>query len=1064
MQILKNIDNLVRKLSNEKDIWTSLAIAIDLTDEILKSILPNQSNWYDILANNSQETGSIPTPLPQDVFHNNKQFTWFHEHPTAKSVKVALQHFEADDCDIEANFFWFSEKASKQKISTATQYTTNWEDNDLYKQGNNKIGIDFFLSHDTNSLMLVITNGQNIRALELSDHLSNTQKEIFTDHLFRVFDGVSDSGNQELIHARLWDALKLSEVNNKFYQGIVIQFNVLSSTLMEVNGKTKNEAKQFSSRLLGRLLFVWFLRKMNIIDESYEYFKVGDDSSEYYDKALKNLFFNTLNTPVDDRKHSDNMTPYLNGGLFEEKDGDFSREFITFPDNFFNQVYEHFNSFNFTTDESSPDFEVVAVDPEMLGQIFESLLAQEIDEKNEQSNKRSKTGAFYTPKYIVNYICTESLRQHLYRELGNETFNEGVDRLLDYSDSEFMAAKSSSTNEFLWGVNAKRVLPKVVKALKSVKIIDPAVGSGAFPIGMMQVLTRLFERLLPASEFDPFQIKLHIIENNLYGVDINPMATEIARLRAWLSLIVEDMTNDNMIEPLPNLDFKFVSANSLVPLANTTGIDSDPDLDIKLSEIRQKYFNARLPHTKKTWQDKYYELTDTFSLFDDKRTDQLRSFNPFNNSLVAGFFDSNFMFGVEDGFDICIGNPPYIHFQKMSIEDREYYKNISKDHYYTYAARGDIYTLFYEHGINLLKNKGVLSFITSNKWMRSGYGKDLRNYMLEKANPIKIMDLGSGIFESATVDTNILIAAKELNDNTLKSFNIHSKTPFLEQVANNESDLINFKKDSLWVILNEIEQSIKNKIENNGKKISEWNLALNRGILTGLNEAFIISKEKKDELIALDPRSNEVLLPLLRGRDIDKNEINFNELYLIGLFPAKNYNIDDYPAIKDWLVNGDWVQIKTRSNPPTSIGTGKLRLEQTGAYHEVNGIKFKSRKKTSSKWFETQDNIAYWNQFNEKKIVFSRISGERPKFALDDNGYVINDTAYLIVGSDIEYIFNYLISDTIWFAFKLFYMGGGINNEFKLNNLYDLPIPTADKEINLTAEEEEYIHNYLYNS
>lgn len=436
MQILKNIDNLVRKLSNEKDIWTSLAIAIDLTDEILKSILPNQSNWYDILANNSQETGSIPTPLPQDVFHNNKQFTWFHEHPTAKSVKVALQHFEADDCDIEANFFWFSEKASKQKISTATQYTTNWEDNDLYKQGNNKIGIDFFLSHDTNSLMLVITNGQNIRALELSDHLSNTQKEIFTDHLFRVFDGVSDSGNQELIHARLWDALKLSEVNNKFYQGIVIQFNVLSSTLMEVNGKTKNEAKQFSSRLLGRLLFVWFLRKMNIIDESYEYFKVGDDSSEYYDKALKNLFFNTLNTPVDDRKHSDNMTPYLNGGLFEEKDGDFSREFITFPDNFFNQVYEHFNSFNFTTDESSPDFEVVAVDPEMLGQIFESLLAQEIDEKNEQSNKRSKTGAFYTPKYIVNYICTESLRQHLYRELGNETFNPLVELLFAAMNSE----------------------------------------------------------------------------------------------------------------------------------------------------------------------------------------------------------------------------------------------------------------------------------------------------------------------------------------------------------------------------------------------------------------------------------------------------------------------------------------------------------------------------------------------------------------------------------------------------------------------------------------------------
>lgn len=1029
MQTLKNIDNLVRKLSNEKDIWISLAIAIDLTDEILKGILPNQSNWHAKLAHNSQEKGGIPTPLPQDVFHNNKQFTWFHEHPTAKSVKVALQHFEAGDCDVEANFFWFSEKSSKQKISTATQYTTNWEDNDLYKQGDNKIGIDFFLSHDTNSLMLVISNGQNIRALELSDHLSNTQKEIFTDRLFRVFDGVSDSGNQALIHARLWDALKLSEVNNKFYQGIVRQFNVLSSTLMEVNGKTKNEAKQFSSRLLGRLLFIWFLRKMNIIDESYEYFKVGADSSDYYDKALKDLFFNTLNTPVDDRKHSDSMTPYLNGGLFEEKEGDFGREFITFPDNFFNQVYEHFNSFNFTTDESSPDFEVVAVDPEMLGQIFESLLAKEIDETNEQSNKRSKTGAFYTPKYIVNYICTESLRQHLYRELSNDSFNEGVDRLLDYSDSEFMAAKSSSTNEFLWGVNTKRVLPKVVKALKSVKIIDPAVGSGAFPIGMMQVLTKLFERLLPATEFDPFHIKLHIIENNLYGVDINPMATEIARLRTWLSLTVEEITNHNVIEPLPNLDFKFVSANSLVPLANTTGMDSDPDLDIKLSEIRQKYFNARLPHTKKIWQRKYYKLTDTFSLFDDKRTDQLRSFNPFNNSLVADFFDSNFMFGIEYGFDICIGNPPYIHFENMPINDREYYSILSDKYYETYSSKGDIYTLFYEKGLGLLKDKGILGYITSNKWMGTDYGKKLRGFLLEKSNLITLIDLGAGVFDSATVETNILLLSKETDTKSLKAITYTSNVePFGEYVKENSAN-ITFSKSNSWVILNDEEQRIKEKIQKVGKPLNCWDINIQNGIRSGFNDAFFISKEKRDELIAEDIKSSEIIGPLLRGRDLVKDSIDFQDIYVILAYHGSYQVLESkYPAIYKHLKKYE-KNLRDRGQAKT-MANKKVRMvgDFPGQHH----------------WLELDNNpsLEKLNNFkNKNKLFYREISDEMNAIKVEEPMY-INNKAYMITGNDLTDLFIEYLNSTL---FNRLFVGstnttGNKGPNFLLNTIFPVEL------------------------
>ncbi|MFS9319650.1 Eco57I restriction-modification methylase domain-containing protein [Streptococcus sp. oral taxon 431] len=744
---IHTIDKLVKQLSSEKNEWISLAIAIDLADEIMRGILPNQDRWTSMLEHDSQNTGNLPSPLPMDIFHNQKQRTWFREHPESNSARSAFQHFKQDDCVVESKLFWFSESATKQKISASTEFTSNWEDSDLTRIPSNKIGIDFFLTSDANSLLIVLSNRKKIRVMELHDHLSNTQKQIF-DNLFKAANGDDSKINngqnlepQQTIHKKLWDALQLKEVNKQFYSIIAKFFEDLVET-MENQGKNSEDAKQFSSRLLGRMLFIWFLRKMSIIYEDFGYFEIdGLSATEYYEKKIKLLFFSTLNTDISDRKHLDYITPYLNGGLFEPKENDFIGETINFPQDYFKNLFDRFNEFNFTTDESSADFEVIAVDPEMLGQVFENLLASQNEDTGQSARKLS--GAFYTPRDIVAFICKESLREYLYNKVGNRVFNQGIDLLIDYSDAEFLARKSTSGAD-LWGINSKNITKTILEALDSYKVLDPACGSGAFPMGMIQLLVRTYERLLKS--FDAYELKLSIIENNIFGVDIEPMAIEISRLRAWLSVIIDE-PDKSKIQPLPNLDFKFVCANSLISLSqDDDNIFDDQDLDLKLSDIRQKYFNARIKSSKDNWQKKYYELTTgKIQLWESVRSEQLKSFDPFIVKKPASFFDSYFMFGVHK-FDAIIGNPPYVGTKKRSTADKIALEN-------EFGFADDLYSHFFFKGIELLEEGGSLTYITSKSFWTIQSKKNLRdlllsntiNYIFDTANP----------FESAMVDTAI---------------------------------------------------------------------------------------------------------------------------------------------------------------------------------------------------------------------------------------------------------------------------------------------------------------------
>lgn len=384
---------------------------------------------------------------------------------------------------------------------------------------------------------------------------------------------------------------------------------------------------------------------------------------------------------------------------------------------------------------------MIAVDPEMLGQVFENLLASQNEDTGQSARKLS--GAFYTPRDIVAFICKESLREYLYNKVGNRVFNQGIDLLIDYSDAEFLARKSTSGAD-LWGINSKNITKTILEALDSYKVLDPACGSGAFPMGMIQLLVRTYERLLKS--FDAYELKLSIIENNIFGVDIEPMAIEISRLRAWLSVIIDE-PDKSKIQPLPNLDFKFVCANSLISLSqDDDNIFDDQDLDLKLSDIRQKYFNARIKSSKDNWQKKYYELTTgKIQLWESVRSEQLKSFDPFIVKKPASFFDSYFMFGVHK-FDAIIGNPPYVGTKKRSTADKIALEN-------EFGFADDLYSHFFFKGIELLEEGGSLTYITSKSFWTIQSKKNLRdlllsntiNYIFDTANP----------FESAMVDTAI---------------------------------------------------------------------------------------------------------------------------------------------------------------------------------------------------------------------------------------------------------------------------------------------------------------------
>lgn len=408
---------------------------------------------------------------------------------------------------------------------------------------------------------------------------------------------------------------------------------------------------------------------------------------------------------------------------------------------------------------------------------------------------------------------------------------------------------------------------KIAEKLKAVKVLDPACGSGAFPMGLLNRMIDILERISPDERV--YDLKLSVIENCLYGSDIQSIAAQITKLRFFISLICDcekDASKPNFgIPTLPNLETKFVSANSLIAKKKKPAqgnLFENPEIEPtknELAEIRHKHFSAKSASTKHRLREKDQILREKLAklLSDDDNfapedAKQLAAWNPYDQNAVSPFFDPEWMFGVADGFDIVIGNPPYIQLQNNGGELAKLYENCN---YSTFARTGDIYCLFYERGWQLLKKNGHLCYITSNKWMRAGYGEKTREFFANKTNPMLLIDFaGVKIFESATVDTNILLFSKSNNQhetvcavtNKQNKDSVKNLSDFVQQ----QNSICDFATSDSWVILSPIEQSIKKKIEAVGTPLKDWDINIYRGVLTGCNEAFIINSEKRDKILA----------------------------------------------------------------------------------------------------------------------------------------------------------------------------------------------------------------------
>ncbi len=869
-------------------------------------------------------------------------------------------------------------------------------------------------------------------------------------------------------------------------------------------------------RLITRLMFVWFIKQKDLIpnklfdeDELSNILLDFDPNSVsqgiYYNAILQNLFFATLNRAIEDEEGKRGFAklqgqrdvktlyryaemfqipeieilqlfaevPFLNGGLFEcldktkkidgvEKsynyDG-FSRNDSRFTNGRYRQrafipnifffdeergLLSILKRYNFTLEENTPTEQQVALDPELLGKVFENLLGAYNPETKETA--RNQSGSFYTPREIVEYMVDESLIAYLgdtplVRSLFTDDF---IPDELYWSEYQMIAGK-----------------------LKSVKIIDPACGSGAFPMGLLNRIVDLLQKI--ETDKTTYELKLNIIENCIYGVDIQSIATQISKLRFFITLICDfekDPSKPNFgIPPLPNLETKFVTANTLVELKKIKKgelkfvgtLFENQDIrptKIELARVRHEHFLAKTASAKyrlrkrdQELREKLVELLSENKDFAPEDAKQMAAWNPYDQNAISPFFDPEWMFGVVDGFDIVIGNPPYVQLQNNSGEFAKLYEDCG---YSTFARTGDIYCLFYERGWQLLKDNGHLCYITSNKWMRAGYGEKTREFFANKTNPMLLIDFaGVKIFESATVDTNILLFAKSNNkhetvcavSNKQNKDSVKNLSDFVQQ----QNTICDFSTSDSWVILSPIEQSIKKKIEAVGTPLKDWDIQINYGIKTGFNDAFIISAEKREEILANckteDERNRtaELIRPILRGRDIKRYGYVDNGLYLInthngirGRIPR--IKIEDYPAIKAHL-DLFWDKIEKRADQ----GDTPYNLR----------------------------NCAYLEDFYKPKLFYADIT-QQLNFCICRDIMFCNNTTYFIATENelvLEHLNKYLNSPLIDWYYRTLSVQLG-EKAVRMFSIYvlEIPIPQVGKNdiykaYNLSASEIAYIEN-----
>lgn len=884
-------------------------------------------------------------------------------------------------------------------------------------------------------------------------------------------------------------AFSIEKVTDEFFDQYKALFKKLAEHLKKQRyfkhaseEETDQAVSRFAKKLLGQIVFLYFLQKKGWLGAAQgkswgegskrfmreRYNLVTKTGGNYYHDFLQYLFYEAL---ACERKGQDDpgyykrfecRVPFLNGGLFEA-DYDWQNETIELPNSLFHNdeptkagdkgtgILNVFDRYNFTIKEDEPLDKEVAVDPEMLGKVFENML--------ELTERKSK-GAFYTPREIVHYMCQESLIHYLDNRLnsyaetyqpidsdqpllfGGLTDKKGQPKLevvhqngirvpkkdletlirkghlaFDNDTRVLSKGKETETYRFQLPEPVRQNAKEIDTALADIKVCDPAIGSGAFPVGLLHEIVNARLALAPHSgnEKNAYDLKRHAIAESIYGVDIDASAIDIARLRLWLSLIVDEEDYSN-IAALPNLDYKIVQGDSLIGFPENW---QSPASD-KIEELKKQFF-VETDHSHKA------ELKTQID--DEIRKRMAGSKSSLGYQVV---FDFRLMFSEvwhqKGGFDVVIGNPPYVQIQSFSGQQVQ--KDWEAQKYESFAKTGDIYCLFYEKGYRLLKEKGALAFITSNKWMRAAYGENLRRFFSEKTQPLTLIDFSSfQVFDTATVDTNVLLFEKAGRHKPVRacliSLSFTRSTPLETFVEKNSIELQDLSSES-WVVSDKLHYEIKKHIEQVGTPLKDWDIAINYGIKTGLNEAFIIDGRKKDELIAADSKSAEIIKPILRGRDIKRYRVDFADLWLInshnGYRKISPIDVDDYPAVKAHL-DQYWEKLKKRQDK----GVTPYNLR----------------------------NCAYLEEFAKEKIIYPDImrlprgSGsfaDFPYMYLDTEGYYAEATNFAITGKNVRSILAILSSELGIYAFITFYSGPIFDNKgfrYKKAYLENLPVITT---------------------
>ena len=867
-----------------------------------------------------------------------------------------------------------------------------------------------------------------------------------------------------------------SDSDSTYYQAILQ--NLFFATLNQRMGKAKN-GKPYRKFALD--LGFAKNRKDHDLNNYYRYEKLFNGTE---DEALAHFedipFLNGgLFECLDKRNEDEEKTYYIDGFSRNAKKRPVVPNHLFFSDEIkgidLSSVYGDkkrkkesvsglihiLNRYKFTIVENTPIDQEIALDPELLGKVFENLLASYNEET--KTTARKQTGSFYTPRSIVDYMVDESLKAHLAQDLADRTSmtredaEAGLEILFAYTEQEHAFSNSE--------------IRTLLDSIHRCKILDPACGSGAYPMGALHKLVYIIQKLDPGNEKwkqrqldaaseipdstardaatraiedafenneDDYGRKLYLIENCLYGVDIQPIAIQISKLRFFISLVCDQKTNrskkDNHgVRPLPNLETKFVAANTLIGLPEMDeSLLVDPRVDKIEKEIEALYhrhFSVQRRDQKLSIQKKVKQLRQQLgdilseSLMAPAKAQHVAEWDPFDPQASSDFFDPFWMFGIfagkktkkdagtvmdnlsgivddeltattteSEGFDIVIGNPPYVSVERFSGTSQQ---AAWKDSYSTYAARGDIYCFFYERGAQFLRQGGSLVYITSNKWMRAGYGKALRKFLSSKVDTESVLDFGMAQnFGAATTYTCITRFYKQEPDDRILSCYATDDRAAMEDPAGyfnaNAVAQPNLSEDA-WVVLSKDRQRIKSLVEAQGTPLEEWDIQISRGVITGFNEAFYITSKQRDSLIAEDPTSEELIGKLLRGRDVERYGVNWQETYqLLIKFGAHEYLEQRYPAIYKHLSQ---FEDKLKNRGQCKYGRARKTQDACKPYPGQHH------------WLELDNNPSddYLELFKGNKIMYPNMTKYLPFYLDAGDEYLTNDKGF-IINSDQDYL------------------------------------------------------------